>query len=543
MIPPPKTVRFTAFSLLVTAIWALSFYGLETIPLEKHEVFVLETSQTMLETGDWVVPRFNGELRLRKPPLNYWATCAVALLDPFNDSVRIWHGRLVSLLAGLGILLTSAAVGRRLYGEPAGMLTATVLLCMQGFLHLSYNARPDPLYGFFSLLQLFCWIGAWRAKDCGPKQRNAAWCGWAAAALAVLTKGPQVPAMFGIGLLIFLVWNGERQRIPSILRPLTGLALAALITLPWPLLLSLRLRAEPVELADTQLSGSLLTQFASWSDLASFYYPFRLVPLLLPALLLLPLLAYRLLKHREPLLPATRLLLIALFTLLFVFSLGGQYRKHYLYPALPLIALLTAEGILRLPCRRLKKHQTHFLYAACGVGLLAYAALLIHRNPWHALLMLPLSALGLWVLGRRVLRDPAWPTDHAGRSLTTFGLALALALSGIYSTLPHREDRRANQELARRISEQLDPEVTVVSFSADDFTFPFYLHHRVEELELPADTKALEVLLPRTRPLVVVLPEDSFLRLPPPGPYKILDRSVIPADPEEEQVVIQLPAG
>lgn len=532
-------VRTSAFTLLVTAIWMLSFYGIESIPLEKHEVFVLETSQTMLETGDWVVPRFNGELRLQKPPMNYWATCALVMLDPFNDSVRIWHGRLVSLLAGLGIVLMSAAIGRRLVGGPAGILTATLLLCMQGFLHLSYNARPDPLYGFFSLLHLFCWIEAWRARDGQRTQRTAAACGWAAAGLAVLTKGPQVPAVFALGLLLFLLHNRERKRILSILRPLTGLPLALLITLPWPILLHHRLQSNGVNLADTQLSGSLLTQFASWSDLLSFYYPVRLLPLLLPALLLLPLPAYRLFKYREPLRPPSRLLLICLFTLLLVFSLGGQYRKHYLYPALPLIALLSAGGFLRQPLKPLTKPWRLFLTTGCAAAMLAYAVLLARHNPLHAALLLSLCVLGAATLGRSVLQASVWPAFPLCRQLTGYSLIMATALSGLYSTLPHRADRRANQNLTRRIADTLPPHTPVLSFSADDFTLPFYLHRRVEERELPQDRAAFTALLAQHPGPVIVMPQNALGTLNPALPFKILDRSVIPEDPEQELVAIQ----
>jgi 4-amino-4-deoxy-L-arabinose transferase-like glycosyltransferase len=531
---------FVTFTVLISAIWMLSFYGIESIPLEKHEVFVLETSQTMLETGNWVLPQFNKELRLQKPPLSYWAPCGAALLDPFSETIRIYHGRLVSLLAGLGILLIVAGIGRKLFNEPAGMLAATFLLCMQGFLHLSYNARPDPLYGFFSLLYLFWILQSWRADDGGNQQRIYAFCSWITFALAILTKGPQVPILFLLGFVVFLWRNGERHRILHILCPYTGVPLVALILLPWSILLHERLQTAGIELGDTQLSGSLLTQYASWKDLLSFYYVIRLLPLLLPTLLLLPILLYKQLLDRKPFPPASRLLLTVLVTLLIVFTLGGQYRKHYLYPALPLIALLISEGLLRTAWKPLRVYHKHMLNIITGAGLLTYTVLLFQGHLPQIFVWAPLLVLGLWVLSRRILRDSDWPKEHVGCQLTEYGLVLGLALSGIYSTLPHRADRRANQLLVRHVADRLDPQDLVVSFSSDDFTLPFYLHRRVLEMGVPEAPGQLANILPPQRPLVVFLPEKALKMMNPPEGYEILERSMIPEDPEKNLVVIKV---
>ncbi|MDP7385541.1 MAG: glycosyltransferase family 39 protein, partial [Nitrospinota bacterium] len=42
-----------------------------------------EAARAMVVTGDWVVPRVNGEVHLEKPPLLYWLTAAsFSLLGP-----------------------------------------------------------------------------------------------------------------------------------------------------------------------------------------------------------------------------------------------------------------------------------------------------------------------------------------------------------------------------------------------------------------------------------------------------------------------------
>ncbi len=51
----------------------------------------------MLESGDWAVPRYNGELRLQKPLLPYWLTATSYRLAGVSEAAT----RLPSVLFGL----------------------------------------------------------------------------------------------------------------------------------------------------------------------------------------------------------------------------------------------------------------------------------------------------------------------------------------------------------------------------------------------------------------------------------------------------------
>ena len=59
---------------------AIGVAGMTTLPPDEHEVLVLRTATEMHARGDWIVPYFNGEPRLNKPPVSYWLTAAVATL-------------------------------------------------------------------------------------------------------------------------------------------------------------------------------------------------------------------------------------------------------------------------------------------------------------------------------------------------------------------------------------------------------------------------------------------------------------------------------
>jgi len=70
-----KTVIICAVLLFsaVTGSWTLS-----ERPLNNHECFVSITAREMLESGDWIMPTYNGEPRLEKTPLSYWLVAGLA---------------------------------------------------------------------------------------------------------------------------------------------------------------------------------------------------------------------------------------------------------------------------------------------------------------------------------------------------------------------------------------------------------------------------------------------------------------------------------
>lgn len=68
---PSIKILLVLLALLLPAL----LLGLADRPVYKiQEVRIAETAREMLASGDWVVPRYNGELRLQKPPLPYWIT-------------------------------------------------------------------------------------------------------------------------------------------------------------------------------------------------------------------------------------------------------------------------------------------------------------------------------------------------------------------------------------------------------------------------------------------------------------------------------------
>lgn len=465
---------------IVVLAWLSLFVWANSIPINAHEAYVLQTAREMNASHDWIVPYFNGEPRLKKPPINYWMTLAIFKADPFNDDIEPWHGRMCSMLGGLLMLLLTAYIGNRLYGGRVGFLAAVLLFGTKGFVDYSLYARPDFLYAAFCAAQLFAWVIAWRSRDGSFAQRTGAGAGWLCAALATLTKGPHVPAMFLAGFLIFLFWGAERQRILKILRPISGAVILLVLCLPWWLLLQDRLVKMDVDIGETQLSGSLLTSLASWKELLSFYYVQRTLISMLPASLVLPLLLY--LNRQQLRRPGDneRLLLVVGILSLIIFTIAGHYRPHYILPLLPSAALLLAVVAERTPNVRLPEPLWRALFWLGALSLAVWPVMLFGRQDYAAGALLAIADLLLVLLLWKELGEPYWREHAFAAKFLSLSLLVSLFYAGYNPSWPFRDSGRAEvRDLSVAAGQLVRPGDVMVSLAGVPGVMPYYARHAI----------------------------------------------------------------
>lgn len=94
----------------------------------------------MFRSGEYVVPKLNGEPFLEKPPLYYW-TCA--LIYKLTGHLTAGTTRLPSALYGiLGVLFTFL-IGKRLFSERVGLFAAAILATSVQYFRMSHFALMD----------------------------------------------------------------------------------------------------------------------------------------------------------------------------------------------------------------------------------------------------------------------------------------------------------------------------------------------------------------------------------------------------------------
>src|ERR1700742_1352942 len=115
MIPTATTKRLIAAILIILALLLL-FTNQRGNPLHFDEAIYAQVSKEMVERNEWLTPHWNGKAWFGKSPFYFWAT---ALLFKAFGIADFW-ARFVAALSGLGVMLLSYSIARRLYDATAG---------------------------------------------------------------------------------------------------------------------------------------------------------------------------------------------------------------------------------------------------------------------------------------------------------------------------------------------------------------------------------------------------------------------------------------
>jgi len=182
-----------------------------------------------MEHGDWFTPWVNGEPRLKKPPLLYWAILwSYKLLGINLFAARIW-----GVLAGAGLAVCSLLIYRELFkksGILAGLITlATLTIAIEG-----RRAMLDLPLTFFTAMALFFAI-KW-----GKSGRQ----GWIllsgfSIGLSFLVKGPVGMILFVVAcfsaLFVFRKWD---FLVSNWAQVFWASVLVLTVSLPWPIIMA-----------------------------------------------------------------------------------------------------------------------------------------------------------------------------------------------------------------------------------------------------------------------------------------------------------------
>ncbi len=325
--------------LFIAITWFLCL-GNNALPLiDRDEPRFAEASREMLQSGDWVVPRFNNAPRYDKPPLIYWMQ--VACYQIFGDNN--FAARFPAALCTAATALLIALWGSRLATPKVGLQAAFIYtLCLQSFVH-GRAAVADPPLILFSVAA--AWAGwEWLHK---PAHLPIALIFWTSLALGFLAKGPI--AWIPIGMTGWALWKNRHSTPPkpSPLAWIGGTILLLALVCTWGVPALLRTRGEfaSVGLGEHVVNRSLVSMEGhgakNWLGyLATLpFYFVTIFPSFAPWSFWLPA-AIRSLWRRPD--PATAYLLSGAVLTFGIFTLSRTKLPHYTLPAFPYLALLLA---------------------------------------------------------------------------------------------------------------------------------------------------------------------------------------------------------
>jgi 4-amino-4-deoxy-L-arabinose transferase-like glycosyltransferase len=456
--------------------------------LRSDEGRYAEIAREMWVSGDWVTPRYNDLKYFEKPPAHLWMTALA--FQAFG--VGEWQARLwVAVSGAAGLLLTMLAAWRW-WGPRVGMLSGLVLLAAPNWnLGSHFNSLDMSLSGALAAV-LACTLLA-QHPDAAPQQRRL-WMllAWAAAGVAVLTKGLVGLVLPALALLVYLAWTRD-WRLWRGLHLASGGALMLLVCVPWFWLMAQR-NPEFLQFFFIHEHFQRYTSSVHQRGAPVWYFVPQLLGGFLPWLGLWLAMAGRV--WREPRQRGFRpLALLAAWALAIFcfFSASGSKLPGYILPMMPALAILGALVLDQMSPRSWSRQ----LHGALVVALLlTVAAPLVAQlssdttpnalfrayAPWlvaaGALLVLGgLAALWLHRRGRQQA------------SMVVYGLAMFVGTT--VGLVGHDTLGRSSSgiDLVPKIQAVLTPDMPLYGVKLLDHTVPFYLRRTLVMVAEPDELK------------------------------------------------------
>ncbi len=522
--------------LLVAAALFLPSIGERIISLEDEARYAL-LARNMLETGDWLIPRLDGEVHMEKSPLFMWAIAALSLP---GRAVTELTATLPSALSAIGGVGATLLLGRRMFGPRVGLLAAFCLATTFGYYWHARLALADMMMTCFIVAGA---LAFWTGIDGGQARRGPLALFWACLGLGLSAKGP-AGLMPILPFTAFLVaergWRGLRD-----LKPIMGAAILALVTAPWAL--AFALQGDESYVQSVLVGDYWAPRRAGWARPSELF--FALGPLTIGFLPWTPFLPAAVRQGWWR--PETtdigrkfRFLAVWVLAYVIVITLLPHKRDRYLLPVLPALALMV--GWLWDAWAARVTPRTLSIYGwICGGLALALAIAILPPFPVSPPLatLIPLTPAQRLLLQGLLLGSAGAvvAAARAGRPLAMFAavcVATTLVLAYETRVIVDGHNRAYDvKALSRRLVSRVGPQDSLVTYKLGSLTLELYTGRTIPELQ---DDRSLELLLTAGRPLYVIVHERRWpgLRDGSGRTWTIVDRAPFGAG----QLLVAIPA-
>lgn len=350
----------TKYAILFSGCVLFHILGTWSLPLiDRDEPRFAEASREMIERSNYVVPYFNNQLRLDKPPLTYWAQVASYHMFGEND----FAARFPSAIAAALIAVIIFVWGRRMGGEKVGWWGAIIFtLSLQTFVHA--KAAVADMW-----LVLFVTLATWAGSELLQRPTlnhgaapRAIWKSpflvfYLALALGFLAKGPIAwTPLLTVAVVIIYARDWQLFRRFKFVR---GISLMLIVVALWgiPALIQTRGEFFTVGIGRHVVGRSFMTLEGHGASSLGMYVlllPFYFVTVFIsffPWSIKLPWLIRKLWRKKEAGVDAPGYsgslldvyLLSGIAVVFVIFTLVSTKLPHYTLPAFPLLALLLAR--------------------------------------------------------------------------------------------------------------------------------------------------------------------------------------------------------
>lgn len=283
-----KTLIIIFLLFICLYFYKLGGYGLFDVDEPRYP----EVAREILESGNWIVPYFNYEVRYDKPILFYWLEAiSLKYLD-----VNEFACRLPSVLSGLFCLFFLFYLVKTFYGVTVSLISVLILMSSLEYVALSRLSITDMTLNAFitsSIISFFLGYNHLLSSHRFFKFQTTKFSLWyifafVFLALATLTKGPVALVLVILVLLPFFWWIGSLGYFFKNTSFWFGLFLYFVIVLHWFLSVHFATSGEFTKIFFGLHNFSRFTTVVSGHKGSFFYYFLVLAIGILPWVFFLP---------------------------------------------------------------------------------------------------------------------------------------------------------------------------------------------------------------------------------------------------------------
>lgn len=427
---------FLVALFFLAAIALLLNLGLEPLHFEEPRRAIVALEMEL--TGNWWVPKINGEYYYNKPPVYNWLL--ILLFKVFGYAE--WVARLPSLLSLVVIATINYFFFRTRIGEQAALMGAVFWLTSADLIfYFSFQGEIDLFYTLIVYLQVLVIFDAF--------EKGQLWkmfllpyllCG-----LGFLTKG--LPSLAFQALTIFglLVYKG---RFRVLLHPAHFAGIAILGLMVGGFFWKYSAYNDPlpyvVRLISESTRRTAVGEQSFWASIQHlFYFPVMMLTLLSPWVILLFWARTGFTKRHLSANPWMVYCLIFIVMNLPLYWLSAGTRERYLYMFLPFLFNVLAFA---LPKERLTSPSLYHVLALL-TGVMALGALAIPFISQLAMIDHQVAIMLMLVLGGGLITFLLLQKRHQP-VLVFAAFVLLLRMGFDLLVLPVRSDKRRQEDYA-----------------------------------------------------------------------------------------------
>jgi len=505
-IPNISPVILTVLTIMITYLFMIT----RTTLWDRDEPRFTRAAVEMLETGNYLVPTFNGQLWADKPILVYWLMSLSMKIFGTNE----FACRFFSAIGTSISCLLTFLIGKRLFGAKEGLYAMVILSSSIMMLAVGTMATADGSTLPLILAAMTVFVYAVTSK---LRYYHTILIG-IFMGLAMLAKGPI--GLLPLPVMLITLWFDRKDYPDFIKKSLTvslALAIAIIIFLAWAIQAN---KATDGQFLNTFIGKHVITRAIKPMEHHGgnflLYLPYYLPVIIggfFPWIMFLLGAFSALIGNRLGLKPGKKILLVWIISIVIIMSLAATKLPHYIIFIWPALALIAAAAITAFQKGKLNEQDLNWLRRGNWffVPLGTLAGLGFIGAPFFlkiSALLIPAIICGIILLSMTYLVTYyLYHNQPVSAAKIAFTGMILFHIPYILGVLPVIEDIKVTPTIAKAINKATTSNISVATYKFREPSLNYYLGRNIKEL---SDQKQVVEWIQQKESAVLIIPIDEY---------------------------------